>query len=88
MQPFQLIVRLTVSGELSLVLSVVTGPGSRSFLQTMTSSLVTQVPLLCNACSLVAVVLSKQNWNLFLEKDTVIVSLTLWKLGGVSFHSV
>lgn len=53
MQAFQLIVWLTVFGKLSLVPSVVTGPGSVSFLKTMTSSLVTQVLLLCNACSLV-----------------------------------
>lgn len=46
MQAFQLIVWLTVVGKLSLVPSVFTGPGSVSFLKTMTSSLVTQVLLL------------------------------------------
>ena len=67
-------VRLTVGGELSVVPSVVTGPGSRSLSQTMTSSLVTQVLPLCNACSLVAAALSKQDWKLFLEEwDNVLV---------------
>ena len=89
-QSFQMTVWLTVGGELSVVPSVVTGPCSLSlslylslspslsislFLsQTMTSSLVTQVLLLCNACSLLAAALSKQNWKLFLEElDTVLV---------------
>lgn len=67
MHPFQLTVWLTVGGELSGVPSVVTGPNtlSLSLSQTMTSSLVTQVFLLCKACSFVAAVLSKQNWKLF-----------------------
>lgn len=51
MQLFDLIVQLTVGAEMSLVPSVVTGPDSFSFLQTMTSSLVTRLPLICDACS-------------------------------------
>lgn len=72
MQPFELIVWLTVGGKMSLVLSVVTGPDSFSFPQTMTSSLVTQVPLFCNTCSLTVLLaalvsLKKQVPNNFVD---------------------
>ena len=70
MQPFQMPVQLTVGGEFNVVpFNVVTGPAvSLSLSQTMTSSLVTEVLSLCNACSLVATALSKQIWKLFLEE--------------------
>lgn len=56
---FQMTVWLTVCAELSVVPPAVTSPCS--FSQTMTSSLVTQVALLCSTCFLLAAALSKHN---------------------------